>query len=75
MARPLQERGLVLTPARQMILRKAAELLELDATELRAAHTIDGRWQLKDAADRVAFEDHGRRTTLAQALRRIAEEG
>lgn len=54
------------------IMLRAAELLEADAEELFASHTIDGRWVLLDGADYEAQQRHSETLFIAGELRAMA---
>lgn len=55
------------------ILRMAARELTRLAHDIRASHTIDGRWSSADKHDRNAKIEHDLARALAQRLREIAK--
>ena len=58
-----------MTPADRQTLLDAAELLDEDARELFACHTIRGAWPDYEQNAKAIFD---RTQRVAQALRRIA---
>jgi hypothetical protein len=53
------------------LFRRAAEILERDATALKDSHTVDGRWRIDCPADRQAKNDVTEAMEIARLLRRL----
>ena len=57
---------------REEVLTRSAARLQEYAREIRAGHTVGGRWQILNRADQRARDDHDDLLALASGLLRMA---
>lgn len=55
-----------------LVMLRATELLEEDASEIKASHTLEGKWIVLDDSDARAEADYNERMALAAKLRLMA---